>query len=234
MGKMVGSSKTASLSGIGGLTLAIVLAASCSSTSGGPWVKWDVGSSCTPTLESEPSFLGFKVGELAIESNAGECLTGVCLVNHFQGRVSCPYGQQADGTPAAGAGACTTTNGQSYGCCTPGARQGVTGLDANGNPVDPVAQDAVKPQCLDRSPQKAVYCSCRCANESGNTNDGATYCTCPTGFACTQLVTAISASNDGVAGGYCVKNGTQYDPNVGACAGICDPVLKNCGPVQNP
>lgn len=55
-------------------------------------------------------------------------------MDHFQGRVSCPYGQSA----AAGTEACRV----------PGGSEAVTG--------------AVSPQRLDRRADDAVYCSCRC------------------------------------------------------------------------
>jgi hypothetical protein len=54
-------------------------------------------------------------------------------VNHFQGRVSCPYGQAAEGG----------------GCLLPGGAEPIRAV--------------VKPQLLQRRAQDAVYCSCRCA-----------------------------------------------------------------------
>jgi hypothetical protein len=195
-----------------------------------------VGDPCTPEQEYDKSFLGFSYDEVNIESKSFQCQSRLCLVNHFQGRVSCPYGQQADGTPPAGANSCSSQG--DWGCCTPGVGQHVDGIDAQGNPVNPTAQATVQPQCPDRSADKTVYCSCRCANADGNTNDGANYCTCPDGFTCTQLISPISDTEDKfLTGGYCVKSGTQFDPNVGACASHCDATLKkpdgtaNCGPV---
>ena len=75
------------------------------------------------------------------------CASQVCIVNHFQGRVTCPYGQSVrgqgpDGTP---------------GCKVPGT-------------CDPIAVE-VPPQCADRSAAETVYCSCRCANAEGRTDD---------------------------------------------------------------
>jgi hypothetical protein len=52
-----------------------------------------VGDPCTPEDEYNPQFAGFKVTEENIESRSFQCQTRICLVNHFQGRVSCPLGQ---------------------------------------------------------------------------------------------------------------------------------------------
>jgi len=94
-----------------------------------------VGDPCTPEDEYQQDFSGFQLTETNVESRSFQCETRLCLVNHFQGRVSCPYGQTAAGT--------------SDGCKLPGS-------------ADPVTV-AVKPQLLDRRADDAVYCSCRCA-----------------------------------------------------------------------
>lgn len=54
-----------------------------------------VGDPCIPEDEYRENFAGFKLSEENIESRSFQCKTRVCLVNHFQGRVSCPQGQQA-------------------------------------------------------------------------------------------------------------------------------------------
>jgi hypothetical protein len=56
-----------------------------------------VGDPCVPEDEYLTTFSGFAVGEVNVESRSFQCLTRVCLVNHFQGRVSCPFGQTEDG-----------------------------------------------------------------------------------------------------------------------------------------
>ena len=84
-------------------------------------------------------------------------------------------------------------------------------------------------QCPARTADKAVYCSCRCANINNQTNDGANYCTCPDGFSCQQLVTSIGEGNEGLTGAYCVKAGTEYDPNT-PCAAVT--VLLHGGAAQ--
>jgi hypothetical protein len=189
-----------------------------------------IGDPCVPEQEYRPDFIGFNINEVSVESKSFQCQTRLCLVNHFQGRVSCPYGQDKNGAPISPAKPCATFDGKQSGCCTPGVPQAVVpGLvDANGMPLN-----AVAPQCQQRTADKAVYCSCRCQNLNGQTNDGANYCSCPDGFKCTQLVTSIGAGDEGLTGGYCVKSGTEYDPNAGACpGGSCLPVAHNCGQQQ--
>ena len=164
-----------------------------------------VGDPCVPEAEYLQSFTGFSVEEVNIESKSFQCQTRLCLANHFQGRVTCPYGQDPSGgrSPPADAG-----------CVIPGINLPVTGM-VDGGYVDPAptAQAAVQPQCITRTPTNAVYCSCRCQNENGQTNDGANYCTCPDGFKCTQLVSSVGGNgNQGLTGGYCIKKGTRVRP----------------------
>jgi hypothetical protein len=188
-----------------------------------------VGDPCTPEAEYNPSFLGFNVQEVNTESQSFQCQTRLCLVNHFQGRVSCPYGQDATGKNLP---MTTPCDGKTAGCCAPGTTIPVDGKDpTTGMLSDPKAGATVQPQCTDRTADKAVYCSCRCANVDGQTNDGRNYCTCPDGFVCTQLVSSIGAGDQGLTGAYCIKKGTQFDPN-NNCGDTCSPSKKNCGTAQ--
>ena len=54
-----------------------------------------IGDPCTPEDEYTAAFAGFKVTEENIESRSFQCSTRICLVNHFQGRTTCPQGQDA-------------------------------------------------------------------------------------------------------------------------------------------
>lgn len=54
-----------------------------------------VGDPCIPEDEFLTNFPGFNLSEENIESRSFQCQTRICLVNHFQGRVSCPQGQEA-------------------------------------------------------------------------------------------------------------------------------------------
>lgn len=185
-----------------------------------------VGDPCVPEQEYLTSFNGFDEKEVNVESKSFQCQTRLCLVNHFRGRVSCRYGQDAQGAsppdvPADVEGA--------NGCTVPGTTdQYIVGLvDDNGQPVDPKKAKEVRAQCADRTADKAVYCSCRCANVEGRTDDGANYCTCPDGFVCEQLVTSIGQGDTGLTGAYCIKAGTKYDPN-NSCASECQPTAQPC------
>lgn len=52
-----------------------------------------IGDPCTPEDEYLGTFAGFKVTQENIESRSFQCESRICLVAHFQGRVSCPAGQ---------------------------------------------------------------------------------------------------------------------------------------------
>jgi hypothetical protein len=71
---------------------------------------------------------------------------------------------------------------------------------------------AVAAQLEERRPIDAVYCSCRCAGIGGAKNDGAPYCDCPEGFRCEDLIKDFKLGNKQLAGGYCVKEGTERTP----------------------
>lgn len=178
-----------------------------------------VGDPCTPEQEYDTTFNGFDEKEVNVESKSFQCRTRVCLVNHFRGRVSCPYGQNAKGDAPEGATACKI----------PGTNTPVTGaLDEEGKPRDPNKAATVSAQCVDRSADRAVYCSCRCADINGEKPGDQTFCDCPDGFACTPLVTSIGQGNEGLTGSYCIKTGTQYDANTACNQGDCDPTTKKC------
>jgi len=165
-----------------------------------------VGDPCVPEQEYDPSFIGFSQKQVNVESKSFQCQTRLCLVNHFRGRVSCPYGQTAAAGPISSKTACVlpgTQDGKVEG--TPGAPEGAR----------------VEPQCLNRTADKTVYCSCRCANSKGATDDGANYCACPDGFGCEQLVDPTGQGNEGLTGGYCIKQDTKYNSAVD-CTGDCD------------
>ena len=168
-----------------------------------------IGDPCVPTLERDPKYLGASEREVSIETRSPQCASGVCLMNHFRGRITCPYGQDSTGAAPPGAQACTTGDGGL-----------VTG---NGDKH----QATVAAQCTDRRAANVVTCSCRCANAAGKTDDGQAYCACGAGMVCTQLVTSIGAIDDDVSGAYCIKSGTADDPACD-CQSACDPALHDC------
>lgn len=97
-----------------------------------------LGAPCLPDDERLPDFYGFSPYEVSVDANAG-CNSGVCVVNHLQGRVSCPYGQTEDESQ---------TDPK---CFIPGTELAVT------VPVDP--------QHVESRAARAAICSCRCAGD---------------------------------------------------------------------
>lgn len=190
-----------------------------------------VGDPCVPDQEYEPSFRGFDEKEVITESKSFQCRTRLCLVNHFRGRASCTYGQSADGSGP-------SVNGQpTAGCKLPGSDKPVTGLKEEGldpsnpnNYLDPNKKATVPAQCVDRTADKAVYCSCRCADINGQKPSDQNFCTCPEGFSCKSLVTSTGQGNEGLTGSYCIKDKTDYDENTACKQDVdCNPVTQKCG-----
>ena len=169
-----------------------------------------------------PSFLGFHVAEVNVESKSFQCETRLCLANHFQGRVTCPYGQDSMGNAPAGA---------KFACFTP-IGDPVNGIDpATGMVDDPSVGASVKPQCTDARRSRPCTARAGAPTSTGRRTTDANYCTCPKGFCCTQLVSSIGAADVGLTGAYCILSGTEYNPN-NACGATCDPTAANCGNIQ--
>jgi hypothetical protein len=183
-----------------------------------------IGAPCVPNDESGPTFQAFSVLGVSLAKGVVACATGACLVNHFQGRVTCPYGQTEPGMgPKGPNGSPAAAESSQNGCKTPGASLSpvtATNMSVAGFPAGAVPAQITGTGAGDRTANKTVYCSCRCANPEGKTDDGASYCTCPGGFSCTQLVTAIGADDD-MAGAYCVLAGTTYEPATTDTADVC-------------
>src|SRR5436190_17983965 len=85
-----------------------------------------IGVPCVRVDEKDPAFAGSNEQEVVLEDKNPDCPGAICLLNHFRGRATCPYGQAADG----GAPPRSTP------CVAPGTST-------------PVAK-AVAPQCADR------------------------------------------------------------------------------------
>lgn len=180
-----------------------------------------VGDPCTPEQEYDSTFMGFDEKEVNVESKSFQCRTRLCLVNHFRGRVSCPYGQDQSGNPPPG-------DPNVKACTIPGTSTPIIGAKdpTTQDFIDTRNKDLVQPQCLDRTSHRAVYCSCRCADINGQQPSGETFCTCPDDYTCTRLVTSIGQGNEGLTGSYCILKGTDYDPTTACSAGSCDPANK--------
>jgi hypothetical protein len=251
-----------------------------------------VGDPCTPPDETSPLFSGFDVSDEVIDApDFTACQSGVCLVNYFQGRVTCPLGQAApkpcagpSDTTTCGGGACVESGvvpvfcdpeapgGGDAQCAGHGgvcdaARNACvchadadcpdgTGCDVSAGECEQYvcqaaagcqsagasnAENAGKSCCVpgsgapvsvavcgqcspasDRDAAHAVYCSCRCGLAEGQPPEpGATFCTCPDDFTCTQIRPYVGLGDESLAGKYCIKAGTVYTP--------LSPVM--CGPV---
>ena len=190
-----------------GLVLAPVLAfAALGCNPGG------VGDPCTPEDEYQQTFNGFQVTETNAESRSFQCETRLCLVNHFQGRVSCrvgqtaaqsqPYELDANGMPDKG----RPVAGYSPVCSIPGT-PATDDRDSKDN-----INVEVPPQLVERQTDQAVYCSCRCDGPDKN----ARYCECPEGFQCEPLVDDLKipgSEGTQLAGSYCIRNGSKYNTN---------------------
>jgi len=174
-----------------------------------------VGDPCIPEDEYSPRFGGFDEREVNVESRSVQCETRTCLVNHFRGRASCPYGQTRDDITALPA-----TDPRR--CRIPGSADGV--------------EVPVRPQIAHRSAAatshpgdgvvETVYCSCRCADADGARDDGTRYCDCPSGYACTPLIDDLGLGKKELAGSYCVRVERPRDVDMGF---ECAAAAKNCG-----
>jgi len=282
-----------------------------------------VGDPCTPEAEYDAQFPGFRVAQEFIESRSFQCATRICLVNHFQGRVSCPYGQavnnmkpcSGEDDTSCGAGvecrpsqtlapdcACDASKPgdcaapdkcgvQGLVCdaklkictCTPSDTPGSQYTDAGGTSYYCVnADSSCKKNCTQvlkaytchkpndcqtsdpsdaknngkrccvpgtdtpvtvpvcgqcssashRNADDAVYCSCRCcpkccddpdlspedkaAGRCADDNCGTkcdpnfNYCSCPTGFECSEIRKNVGLGDAQLTGSYCIKEATKF------------------------
>ncbi len=142
-----------------------------------------VGDPCIPEEEYDADFAGFSAGEVGVEAKSLQCATRTCLANHFEGRVSCPAGQDEPGAPGA----------DDRACWLPGSNERVA--------------VAVPAQLPSRPAESTVYCSCRCDGPDSS----ARYCECPDGYECTQLVPNVGVGGEQLRGSsYCIKKGTEF------------------------
>lgn len=198
-----------------------------------------VGDPCAPEDEYDPEFAGFNLGQEYIESRSFQCSTRICLVNHVQGRVSCPLGQ-----PESRVRDCTGPNGpreevcdaargercvestsegsaKRYVCHVPGACQSADAKPSQNEGKDCCIPGTDKPvtvpvcgQCDSesrRSAAEAVYCSCRCGVADGEPDEpNFPFCACPDGFTCSQIRPKLGFGDERLNGKYCIKEGSEY------------------------
>ncbi len=191
-----------------------------------------VGDPCTPEDEYQQNFNGFQVTETNVESRSFQCETRLCLVNHFQGRVSCRLGQtSAHGAPYSDPGGKPPNQMPNADwkpqCSIPG-----TAVDrVDRNSPDNINVE-VKPQLVNRQTEKAVYCSCRCDGPDKN----ARYCQCPDGFQCEPVVQnlAITQGAGQLAGSYCIRSGSKYNAETLSTVDSCYDKPDKCGCDKDP
>ena len=138
-----------------------------------------VGDPCTPEDEYNTQFPGFKMAQENIESRSFQCATRICLVNHFQGRVSCPYGQSANQVKG-----CNGTNDKST-CTLPEECVASEIFAPECNACDPTKDDACTPVgCPAGLTCNATKNLCTCGASDSKTINGIPYfCeTDPTGI----------------------------------------------------
>lgn len=194
-----------------------------------------VGDPCVPSEEERASFGSFPIEENYLKTAFDHCASGVCLVNHFQGRVTCPLGQPAP-TPCAGSG--DTSCGEGRAC-----------VEVATVPVycDPGAQDGGASSCVGHgtscNPNKGA---CDCSDDAhcpaGTACDLATHdCkryVCHTPGAC-QSAGATDAENEGKA---CCLPGTDTPVSVSVCGQCAETSRRDaesavycsckCGPAE--
>jgi hypothetical protein len=166
-----------------------------------------VGDPCIPNTEYNPKDQGASESGAQIEDRSFQCETRLCLINHFRGRVSCPFGNSKGGS----------TYNSEPDCYIPGTNQKVD---------DGVA---VKPQCEDR--KDSVYCSCRC----GGPDTAAKYCDCPSGFLCQEVTHPLTDTSSMRKGDkFCVRQGDLVDDGYTCTGASCGSSDKDmCGYTSN-
>ena len=207
------------MSSVGSWSVALLLGLSALGAVG--CTPGGVGDPCTPEDEYQQGFSGFQKTETNVESRSFQCETRICLVNHFQGRVSCRLGQKEQVDPATG----KAKADYNPSCSIPGTRTTTDVNDQNNVNVQ------VPPQLVARQADKAVYCSCRCDGPQKN----ARYCECPDGFECAKLVDDLKISGQGnsqLAGSYCIRSGSAYqgtDTPGKECSATATDEADRCG-----
>lgn len=184
-----------------------------------------IGDPCTPEEEYDPTFSGFSMAQEYIESRSFQCATRICLVNHFQGRVSCPLGQNSasikdcGGPGGAHEELCDKAGGES---CVPSST-----ISPECDPAKPDVCTRMGAVC---DPHRHV---CTCAADGSTTPPKGYYCTDDGGvslmksFVCHVKGACQSGEQDDAhnAGKDCCVPGTDTPLGTAVC-GQCDAKSK--------
>jgi hypothetical protein len=213
------------------LLLAGAMTCASSDPKSGEDPKLHVGQPCTPSQEDDPAFAGFSLSGVYVKLGADECGTGTCIVNHFQGRVSCPLGQPPPVTCAAD-GPCEIGNCTGGVCHEAGSCQSATASESGDSCClpgsDTPVSAAVCGQCepgSHRDAADAVYCSCRCGVADGAPSEkDYWFCQCPSGFECRDLLEYTPPDDSHLSGKYCIKTATAFSTGstCGSVTGYAD------------
>lgn len=206
-----------------------------------------IGDPCIPRPESDATWNSINTSSVLIDLADATCETGVCIVNRFQGRVSCPLGQAApvqcsglddegcgddipcvdagpwpfycdSGAPDQGAGQCAGHGG----VCNP--QSGTCECQSDMHCPDGAACDVGTKQC------KRYVCrppaGCQVAGASAEENEGKICCTMGTGAPVVGAVCGQCAEGSGRSAEeavYCScrcgpAEGAPHDPTAEYCA----------------
>lgn len=126
----------------------------------------NIGDPCLNPDELYPSVSGHRVNETVLLKPFNACSTGICLINHVQGRATCPLGQDA---PTICAGPNDTSCGSGLSCVAAG-QNGPTCYFTSEDGGAPVldASDCLSGVC------NPVRNTCQCTSDAH----------CPQGTAC--------------------------------------------------
>src|SRR5262249_24141017 len=156
-----------------------------------------VGDPCTPEQEFAVNTGGANPDDLTIDVNSVQCETRVCLSLYFQGRVTCPFGNNA---ALSQTGTCSQVGDHRNWYTLDGTASGQLCCPVPGDAEQTPIRSPVSAQCGKRQVGDSVYCSCRCDIPDPNSIPGITdqekneldkskvqLCDCPSGYACVPL-----------------------------------------------
>jgi hypothetical protein len=189
-----------------------------------------VGDPCTPEVEYDPQFAGFKITQEFIESRSFQCQTRICLINHFQGRVSCPLGQPGIADPGVdGRQACNPGNNNAE------CGEGETCFEAAAlSPdCDPEREDGGAGQCAgfgNACDAEGKFCRCETSTDCPQTLQ-ASFCDandhhCKT-YVCHKKGNCQSADADDNTGKDCCVPGTDTPVTAPVCGQCADASNRN-------
>jgi hypothetical protein len=169
-----------------------------------------LGDSCFLGDEAVVGFNSYALTEVALVQNpldCGDSPVAYCMGYHFQGRITCPYGQtqqEIDTLPGDDPARCRMA-------------------DLEGNVTSVASDFPADPQLVERRAEDVVYCTCQC--EGGDPSID--YCACPSGWECLNPY-----DTPGFLAKYCVRPGSEYDrtmPPSGVCEKTGSDPATDCG-----